>query len=237
MDHGTVLQDSGVAVHLPDIGLLVAILRGDLVLSQFVIFWVLAGLEPDHAAALPGVNLVLPAVVVQLDVAEEMLLLGLPVFVRLLANHVVLDAEVPETSSVQGVLVDSAALVGGALWVDLVLETGNVTERSAPAITHWLCEAFVVIAPDLIVDPFVSAVKALIDLFSLPVVTILWIRDVPSLTIQLNLAFSAKDETCFIDIKGIRIILLGDSGTNESSDGKRLVKHVLLVFFFYYKWV
>ena len=44
---------------------------------------------------------------------------------------VFLDAEIAESALVERVLVDSAALVGGSLVVNLVLEASNGTERSA----------------------------------------------------------------------------------------------------------
>ena len=190
VNHGTVLKDSGVAVGLPDIGLGVAVDGSDFAHSVFGVLGVLAGLEPDHAAALPGVHLVVPAVVVQLDVAEELLLVEVPVHEGVV-GHVLLDAEVPETSSVERVLVDSAALVGWALWVDLVLEAGDVTERAALAIACGLCA--VLIAPDLLGELLVRGVLAILDDFSLPVVTVHVAGDVPGIAIKLDLTFLAFD--------------------------------------------
>ena len=154
-------------MHLPDVGLSVAIDNINLIHFTLVIPWVLASLHPDHAATLPGVHLVLPAVVVQLDGAEELFPVRIPV-VEDIIRQVCLDAEVAETSRVQRVLVDSAALIGWALWVDLIFEASNVTERSALAITNGL-DAYL-IAPDHLCQFIIFRVLAISDLFSLPVV-------------------------------------------------------------------
>jgi len=188
VNHGTVLEDTRVAVALPDIGLGVAVDGGDFAHSGFSVLGVLAGLEPDHAAALPGVHLVVPAVVVELDVAEELVLVVVPVLEGVV-GHVLLDAEVPETSSVERVLVDSAALVRWALWVNLVLEAGDVTERAALAITIWLFA--VKITPDLSGEFLVCGILAFLDFFSFPVVTVYVAGDVISFAIKHDLAFIA----------------------------------------------
>ena len=197
----------------------------DLVHLLLVVIGVLAGLEPDHAAAPPGVHLVVPAVVVQRDVAEELGLVGVPVCEGL-RTHVLLDAEVPETSRVQGVLVDSAALVGRALWVDLVLEAGNVTERSAASITLGLSALRV--APDHIVQLLICGLPAVVDHFSLPVVTV-WAVDVPDVTLPLNLTvagvYVSRVAACPSGV-------LGSNGAGKGSNGECFAKHVLLVFFF-----
>ena len=84
--------------------------------------------------------------------------------------EVLLDAEVAESALVERVLVDSAALVGGTLVVNLVLKASNGTERSGLAVAGRLFT--VDITPDCIVEVvFIleSPVIVLSDFIHVPV--------------------------------------------------------------------
>ena len=119
----------------------VAGIGGDFTHAQLVIIRVLAGLQPDVLAALPGVHFVVPAVVIQLDKAGEVrikLVDEIVGVVRIKSLDLFLDAEVTEVSSSGGGLVDSAALVGWTNVILLILHTSDITEGAGGAITLWL---------------------------------------------------------------------------------------------------
>ena len=128
--HGSVEEIARVAVFFSSLG--ISSLGVDHTLVVLGVPWVGTGLDAASSAALPGVHLVVPAIVVKLDRPEQgvdaTLVCGMDAAVVV---NVFLDAEVAESALVERVLVDSAALVGGSLVVNLVLEASNGTERSA----------------------------------------------------------------------------------------------------------
>ena len=89
---------------------------------------------------------------------------------RAVVVEVLLDAEVAESALVERVLVDSAALVGGTLVVNLVLKACNGTERTGLAVAVRLCSF--AILPDCsveVVTILVSPVIVLSNLIHVPV--------------------------------------------------------------------
>lgn len=148
--HGSVEEMTRVALlfsHISESSLGV-----DVFLVIFVVTWVGAGLDGNLGAALPGVHLVVPAIVIKLNRPEQgvdtTLVCGVGFTVLV---EVLLDAEVAESALVERVLVDSAALVGGTLVVNLVLEAGNGTERSGLAVFGRLL-ALTINTPDRLLE-------------------------------------------------------------------------------------
>ena len=147
--HGSVEEEARVAVGLSYF--CVSLLGVNLTLFLLVVIWVGASLDSDFGTALPGVHLVVPAIVVKLDRPEQGVhATGVCGMDRAVVVKVLLDAEVAESALVERVLVDSAALVGGSLVVNLVLEASNGTERSALTVASRLLSA--IFAPNLFVE-------------------------------------------------------------------------------------